>query len=332
MSKQAKVAILMATYNGEKYIRQQLDSIINQTYTNWELFISDDMSKDNTLKILKEYQQKDSRIKKIWIHNDNHGAFTNFYSLMTNLKKTNLEFDYFFFCDQDDIWNNKKIEKMVNFINTKENEYIDMPIVGYSDLNIMGTNNKIIGKISDAKNIDLTNTPYNFFFKAGYAWGTALGFNKKLWTMLNVNDNMSNEMPHDHYISYYAIAFGKICYLDEPLVNYRRHGSNVSELPKKFNILSSIKIVLTQLPGVIQWNARRLWGDIYFINHVPYKNDLLNELENAIMSGGRKALIFMKKYNINPTNDKYSLIALKLILFTKIYKHTKWFNGKIPMK
>ena len=58
-----KIEILMATYNGEKYIEEQIDSIINQTYTNWELLIRDDKSKDNTASIIEEYEKKDSRIK-----------------------------------------------------------------------------------------------------------------------------------------------------------------------------------------------------------------------------------------------------------------------------
>ena len=59
-----KIEILLATYNGEKYVGEQIDSIINQTYNNWELLIRDDNSKDRTLEILKEYEKKDKRIKK----------------------------------------------------------------------------------------------------------------------------------------------------------------------------------------------------------------------------------------------------------------------------
>ncbi|MFT9273881.1 MAG: glycosyltransferase, partial [Liquorilactobacillus nagelii] len=75
---QPKVAIMMATYNGQKYLDKQIDSILDQTYHNWELFISDDKSKDETLEILKKYQKKDSRIKKIIVNNGVHGSFTNF--------------------------------------------------------------------------------------------------------------------------------------------------------------------------------------------------------------------------------------------------------------
>ena len=65
MYQNEKIEILMATYNGEKYIKEQINSIINQTYTNWRLLIRDDGSKDKTVEIIKEYEKKDDRIKEI---------------------------------------------------------------------------------------------------------------------------------------------------------------------------------------------------------------------------------------------------------------------------
>ena len=73
-----KIEILMATYNGEKYIEEQIDSIINQTYTNWELLIRDDKSKDNTASIIEEYEKKDSRIKLLRDEKGNLGFVKNF--------------------------------------------------------------------------------------------------------------------------------------------------------------------------------------------------------------------------------------------------------------
>ena len=72
----------MATYQGEKYIREQLESIISQDFTNWELYISDDGSNDDTLKILQEYKKSEQRIIEIIHNNGEHGAFANFFNLM----------------------------------------------------------------------------------------------------------------------------------------------------------------------------------------------------------------------------------------------------------
>ena len=102
-----KIDILMATYNGEKYIKQQLDSILNQTYNEFNLIISDDASLDGTISILKEYQNKDSRIK-VFKQDKNLGVVENFEFLLKQV--TN---EFFMLADQDDIWEKDKIEKSI---------------------------------------------------------------------------------------------------------------------------------------------------------------------------------------------------------------------------
>ena len=93
-----KIDKLMATYNGEKYIRQQLDSILSQTYNEFNLIISDDASSDNTVGILKEYENKDSRIK-VFKQEKNLGVVENFEFLLKQVTT-----DFFMLADQDDIW------------------------------------------------------------------------------------------------------------------------------------------------------------------------------------------------------------------------------------
>ncbi|MHB9334492.1 glycosyltransferase, partial [Fusobacterium polymorphum] len=103
-----KIEILMATYNGEKYVGEQIDSIIHQTYKNWKLLIRDDNSTDKTLEILKEYEKKDKRIKIIEDKKGNLGFVKNFEELLNNSKE-----DWVMFSDQDDYWLENKIEKYV---------------------------------------------------------------------------------------------------------------------------------------------------------------------------------------------------------------------------
>ena len=93
-----KIDILMATYNGEKYLREQIDSILNQTFKDFNLIICDDCSKDSTWQILEEYQKKDSRIKIIK-NEKNLGYNKNFEKLLSFVKS-----DYFMLSDQDDFW------------------------------------------------------------------------------------------------------------------------------------------------------------------------------------------------------------------------------------
>ena len=101
-----KVQILMSTYNGEDYIREQLDSILAQSYPDVDILIRDDGSKDDTFVILKEYEERHSNIKAF--QGENLGINKSFFEL---LKKS--QGDYIGFCDQDDYWLPEKIEKAV---------------------------------------------------------------------------------------------------------------------------------------------------------------------------------------------------------------------------
>ena len=91
------VDILLATYNGEKYLKEQIESILNQTYSDFRLLISDDCSSDNTKEILKEYKKKDSRIV-LYFQQENLGVIKNFEFLLNKV-----ESKFYMFSDQDDI-------------------------------------------------------------------------------------------------------------------------------------------------------------------------------------------------------------------------------------
>ena len=107
----------MATYNGGKYIREQLDSIINQTYVNWKLYIADDCSNDETVDIIKDFISRDNRIE-FKINTCRKGACQNFATL---LEEHISDGDFFMFSDQDDVWHRKKIEKSVAAITVLNN-------------------------------------------------------------------------------------------------------------------------------------------------------------------------------------------------------------------
>ena len=127
-----QIDILLATYNGEKYLKEQLDSILNQTYTNFRLLISDDCSKDYTRQILKEYEKKDSRIK-LFFQEKNLGYVKNFEFLLT---KSTAE--YIFFSDHDDIWYENKIEKCIKVLKEKNVDLL------YSDCKQIDENGKVL--------------------------------------------------------------------------------------------------------------------------------------------------------------------------------------------
>ena len=108
------IDVLLPTYNGQKYVVEQIESILNQTYKNIKLIISDDCSTDNTPEILKELAQKDERII-LHLHEKNLGVVKNIEFLLKQVKS-----DFYMLADQDDFWLEQKIEKSMETLK-KEN-------------------------------------------------------------------------------------------------------------------------------------------------------------------------------------------------------------------
>ena len=122
---QETVDVLLATYNGEKYIREQIESILNQTYKNIRLIISDDCSKDNTPEILKEYEKNDNRVE-LYIQEENLGVVKNIEFLLGKVKDK-----YYMLSDQDDVWLPEKIEKSLETLINKNVDLVfgDLEVV-----------------------------------------------------------------------------------------------------------------------------------------------------------------------------------------------------------
>ena len=113
------IDILMATYNGERYISEQIESILNQTYKNWKLYIRDDGSKDNTISIIRDFEkQYPNKIILVKDKKNGLGAKCNFAELMKYSKQ-----EYCMFSDQDDIWIDNKIEKTLEKMKQAEKKY-----------------------------------------------------------------------------------------------------------------------------------------------------------------------------------------------------------------
>ena len=129
-----QIDILLATYNGEKYLKQQIDSILSQTYSNFRLIISDDCSTDGTRKILKEYKEKDKRIT-VYFQEKNLGYVKNFEFLLGKVEN-----EIYALSDQDDVWLPEKIEKSIEKMQIEDSDLV------FGDLEIVDENLKTINK------------------------------------------------------------------------------------------------------------------------------------------------------------------------------------------
>lgn len=213
-----KIDILLATYNGEKFVKEQIESILNQTYENFNLIISDDASTDNTLNILEEYEKKDTRIK-VFKKEKNEGLINNFEFLLKNVTS-----DYFMFSDQDDIWKKDKIEKSINKLKEKNSGLV------YTDLEIVDEKlNVIYPSYWKYKQIYKKIIKYNNFealYLNNFVTGcTILAKSKYIKDILPLPRN-SKFVLHDYWTALIISAKDKISYVEEPTIQYRQHKNN----------------------------------------------------------------------------------------------------------
>ena len=296
-----KVAILMASYNGENYIEKQINSIIDQTYQDWELFIRDDGSIDSTVQIIENFVARDQRIHLIKSDSDYHGAFVNFHYLINSMKDAPL-FDYYYYCDQDDIWMKNKIEMMNSSFNKE-----GIPELIYSDMAIIDGNDNIIVPSNNAdRSIELPNNK-QLYFTHSYIWGCAVAFNQELFELVpkvNINSDIKiiNILSHDNYYAKFALEYGKVTYLNQPLIKYRRHFNNVSVISKaKVGLKDIIKMSLTDYLKIVELHANGYIQTLYMIRiarEIGLENNKLNDIEKVIRSGGWKAVSYLIKNRI----------------------------------
>ncbi len=220
------VNIIMATYNGEKYIKEQIDSIIASSYTNWKLWIFDDGSKDNTVKILKEYEEK--LPSKIFVtkNKNNLGVTKNFLHGAISITQDSTHKNYYMFCDQDDVWMNKKIEKTLKAMKQLENKYGDYPLTVFTDATVVDDKLKVLKpSFFKTSGLNPNNTCLASILMENKLIGCTVLFNEKVREKLRI---IPKEVRyHDWWIALITSAFGFISYLNEPTLYYRQHGNNV---------------------------------------------------------------------------------------------------------
>lgn len=214
------ISVALTTYNGEKYIKKQLDSILNQTVKVDEIIVCDDGSTDSTCNILNQFPIK------LYRNSKNLGYRLNFKQA---LEKSNG--DYIFLCDQDDIWNKTKVEEMMHIMKSHNHilslassfEYIDSndtskPI----KLDKKKSNNNLFPKF--VKENDLVNVPIDLFFPMNYFQGCSLCITKQLRDLVILNWNTN--MEHDYLINTIAASLNGMYFYNKSLFKYRLHENN----------------------------------------------------------------------------------------------------------
>ena len=227
------VDILMACHNGEKYIRTQILSILQQTYFHWNLYVYDDVSSDNTLSIVKEFSSKDGRIHLVNRKEKRLGAAKSFFRLLHYSKSK-----YVMFCDQDDVWFEKKIEILVNYAKSNFSEMV--PSLVYCDAYGYSSEEGVIISSSVSRH-HAQDVRGLLFMNSGYQ-GCSMLFNQKLASM--VRDYRSDYYyMHDDVVTLLAHVFGEVHHLPKKLMLYRQHDKNVTGNIERMSISKLFRIL-----------------------------------------------------------------------------------------
>jgi glycosyltransferase involved in cell wall biosynthesis len=289
-----KISIAMATYNGEKFLREQLDSILVQSWTNFELIICDDCSTDKTTEIIAEYQKKDARIK-FFQNTVNLGFKKNFERIITLCAS-----DFIALCDQDDIWTIDHLK--ILYENIGDNDCI-------------GANSLIVNEKGISQNKTLLEywpihiLPENaddLFYHELYSnmiqGSTSLIRSSLIKKALPIPENIKY---HDYWLALIA-GLGKGCiYISDVISMYRRHSNNVSSY-QLFSIINTVK-------DLYKFSKSR--KDFY--------SDHINLLQNLMLV---KNISDNKKEQINQTLIFYTNLSNNKKKIKSIYYYIKNYN------
>lgn len=209
------VQVVMSTYNGEKYLREQIDSILNQDYPAIQLLVRDDGSKDGTIQILKEYESKYHNFS--YYEGSNLGVIRSFFDLLQHIPK---EVDYIALSDQDDVWLKEKISVAVKVLQKGESK---KPLLYCSN-----------PRLVDGKLKPLPNRLEGLLVKPSFgnaiienkAQGCTCVMNKELLQLM-VGRIPTYTVMHDWWIYLVATCFGEVRYDQTGYILYRQHEENV---------------------------------------------------------------------------------------------------------
>ncbi len=218
-----QVTVLLATYNGSKYVRQMIDSVLAQDYTDFHLILSDDSSKDDTPQILEEYAQ--THPDKI-THYRSGIRFGNAQNHFMHLLAQFHDTPYIMFCDQDDIWHPDKISKTLKKM--QQIEKPGLPALVHTDLRVVDSRlNQLDASFIHFSKLNGNRLSLRQLLVQNVVTGCTVMLNKPLAELSCSHMPEEKILMHDWWLALIAAAFGSIGYLDEPTIDYRQHGNNV---------------------------------------------------------------------------------------------------------
>ena len=223
------IPILLSTYNGSRFVKQQLESLFAQSYSQVEIIIRDDGSKGNTLDILRDYNVK------LLPSTTNLGSKHSFVALL-NYAMKNSTADYFMFCDQDDVWYANKVEKTLAKMKFMQARYgPTIPLLVHIDLEVVDESLKTIApSMWKYEHILPNKNAFSRLLIQNIITGSTVMINRALAERCLTIPN--DAIMHDWWLGLVASQFGKIGFIAKPTIKYRQDSNNSIGAKKHFNL------------------------------------------------------------------------------------------------
>lgn len=306
METKDKVAILLCTYNGETYLKEQIDSILSQSYKDWYIFVSDDGSTDNTCKILNEYQEEIGCEKFKIIKGPQKGFAQNFMTLIRSVPK---EYEFYAFCDQDDIWLE---DKVAIAIKTLKSDITKTPKVYCGRTTLVDEKNNVIGESPlFIKKPGLRNA-----LVQSIAGGNTMVLSQEAFNIVSNTPRQCDIVSHDWWVYILITAAGGSVYYDpKSTIHYRQHtknlvGSNTGWFARLIRLKGLMK---GKLKG---WSQRNIEALLLMDSYLTQDNrSILNSFIAGRKSGLLKrtrTLVKLKLYRQTKTGTIALLVAILL--------------------
>lgn len=214
------VTVLVAAYNGEKYLGEQLASLERQTFKDFKVIISDDGSKDKTPEIIADFKIRHPNSVEVITGEPSGSSKENFFRLMNVADD-----DYVMLCDQDDVWFDDKIERTLSKMRETEEKYPEKPVLVHGDLCVTDGDLQVKDKsFFHFQAISPERSALNNLLVQNNVTGCTLMMNRALLSLAKQKPEVC--AMHDNWIALVACLFGVTEYIDEPLMYYRQHGDN----------------------------------------------------------------------------------------------------------
>ncbi len=302
------IAIALCSYQGEQFLREQIDSILAQSYQSFDLFIFDDGSTDASIEIINQYQQRHANI---YLHQNQQrlGFVKNFEQAIKKLSSKNT---YIALCDQDDIWHKDKLARCYQALSILEQQNPNLPCLVHSDLALINASGEpLYASFFAKKQIDLPKKK---------SLAKILGYNGVMGNTLLINHQLAQlALPfpnglkyHDYWLALVNETFGNRKTLHFPLVYYRIHSKNSSE---------NNKLQAKKTPPAPFTQDKRKTTLAYFLTHYD-----INKKDSTIIkafynyldldNNALYRMLILLKYGFLRNNLAYQLRVLRRLLVT----------------